>query len=100
MGCRLTHAGKEVVEGVVVVTTSLIVILMLVFIAGWAQLNVLGLNIIPDVDVHSPAEYYMLTGVMLLGSTLIGILFALVMYLNITGGGRFPKLFTCKEESE
>jgi hypothetical protein len=100
MGCRLTHAGKEVAEGVIVVTTSLIAILILVFIAGWVQLNVFGLNIIPDADVHSPAEYYMLTGGMFLGSTLIGVLFALVMYLNITGDGRLPKLFTCKEESK
>lgn len=98
MKCRLTDKGTEVVEGISVVGVSVMSMLIVIFIAGWAQLHIFGLNIIPVAAIGSPLEYYMASGTIAIGSMTILFIFVGLMYMAIMVNDGMLKLFVCKKE--
>ena len=98
MKCKLTYEGRDVIEGFVVITTVLFIIFAVVFILGWVQLHIFGVNMIPDIVVGSPFEYYMITGGTILGVAFLTTMLLIAAYLRIATSEGLPKLFTCKGE--
>ncbi len=98
MGCKLTVAGKEFVGGVIVVFIATVVITIASFSIGWAQLHIVGLNMVPDGPISSAVMYYIVTGGAILGSAaLLLMLTAFVVAVFMHG---LPELFTCKKEEQ
>jgi hypothetical protein len=97
MKCELTDAGRDLRNGTIFVVGSLIFILTVMVIAGWIQLNILGLNLTPDAPMGSPLEYYLLSGMQVVTAVLVLSILLLAIYNNFIKGKKLPKLFTCKE---
>jgi hypothetical protein len=96
MKCELTDAGRDLRNGIIFVVVSLIFILTVMVIVGWIQLNILGLNLVPDAPMESPLEYYLLSGMQVVTAVLVSSIFLFAMYNNFIKGEKLPKLFTCK----
>ena len=99
MKCELTEEGRDLRDGIIVIVVSTAFICAVMVVTGWIQLHILGLNIIPDVPISTPLEYYFLSGgegvtVLFLSSILL-----LALHMNFVKGEKLPKLFTCKREN-
>jgi hypothetical protein len=94
--CELTDAGRDLRNGIIFIVVSLIFIFTVMIIAGWIQLHILGLNIVPDAPIGNPLEYYLLSGGQVVTAVLVSSIFLFALYMNFIKGEKLPKLFTCK----